>query len=128
MLQQIIYKSSTEELPTDMYDFFVGSMKCGKVIIRPHSDGKSCELWDLEIFPNYRGKKYSHVLMQDIISTVKQMGRNRIWLGISARNFVAAHVYKKAGFNFVENPANEEVWFDCMELILPETASSLNPN
>ena len=55
-------------------------------------------LWDVEVYPAYRGKGYGELAMLALENKVKELGLSSIWLNVFGYNATAIHLYKKLGY------------------------------
>lgn len=56
------------------------------------------EIADLFVFPKFRKKGVGTALVFELIKTVKNSGRGKIFLEVRKGNFAAKNLYKKIGF------------------------------
>jgi ribosomal protein S18 acetylase RimI-like enzyme len=87
------------------FDYSLGVLKCGKV--RLVQEFSNIFLWNLEIFPEIRGKGLAERLMADIFATIKREFPDvkKVELFVNKGNEIALKVYKKAGFVLSETPS-----------------------
>lgn len=73
----------------------VGFAICNKVL-------DEATLFNIAIVPSQQKKGLGQVLLQELISQLKQQGIETLWLEVRESNIGARHLYEKLGFNEVD--------------------------
>lgn len=81
-----------------------------------HRLGDEGELFNIAVWPKYRGKGTGAALLQDVFKNARQNGVNRIFLEVRRSNEPAEKMYRSAGFqvcgvrkNYYEAPVEDAV-------------------
>ena len=77
----------------------VGFAICNKVL-------DEATLFNIAIVPSQQKKGLGQVLLQELISQLKQQGIETLWLEVRESNIGARHLYEKLGFNEVDMRKN----------------------
>lgn len=56
------------------------------------------EIISLYFLPEYMGKRYGGLLLQAVVSELKKMGFDKVFLWVLEENHNARHFYEKCGF------------------------------
>lgn len=62
------------------------------------NNGKSPWIYDIELYPESRGKGYGRATMLEAEKSVKEMGFNKLGLHVFGHNLVARSLYDSMGF------------------------------
>jgi len=75
-------------------------------------------IWDLEIFPEFRGNRYCEKMLGEFFDLTNQ---EKVILWVDENNHVAKHIYEKIGFQYtgisVESKEEGETVIRQMEII-----------
>lgn len=77
-------------------DIFIGTSSYGKSRF-PDFDGFG-EIVSIYLLPQYMGKGYGKVLLDDTVNKLAKLGYNDIFLWVLEENYRARKFYEKAGF------------------------------
>ncbi len=78
------------KIADEIIGFYVGEHVAGEAT-----------LMDICVAPTQQGKKYGQELLSHFIAQAQQLGNNKIWLEVRAKNFAAQMLYIKNGFSEV---------------------------
>ena len=68
------------------------------LLIKEENDRKEAIVFDIMIHPDQRGKGYGKAAMLCGEDIVKEMGVEKIWLHVIAKNTIALALYRKLGY------------------------------
>jgi len=83
-----------------LYVFYSGGEMAGmfKLVPQKYRNSHIIYLGGISIHPNYWGKGYGSMMLDEVIRLVTTMGYRRIELTVASLNFQAINLYEKAGF------------------------------
>lgn len=93
----------------------------GQFVLRKSYDSDTLDvenglsLWSVQIYEQYRGKGYGHMLMHDVIGEAKSLGAKSIQLYVTPDNVKAQNLYKRHGFQHVATGIGRHgLYYDCL--------------
>lgn len=78
-------------------------------ILPQESDLHGVFIWDIMVYPEFRGKGLGKEAMKALEQEVKSLGANRISLHVFGHNSVAIDLYRKSGYSVTDLIMSKEI-------------------
>ena len=86
---------------SEIYFAFIDGEEAGQLQIELQDFSKSMRVWDIDVWPRFKGMGVGTALMEKCIERAREMGARRIVLETQSSNLPAIDFYRKMGFDLV---------------------------